>query len=75
MHYADVWEKSPLDRGYRQCKCPQCADVFRECLQLVCLKQNGQRCVGLREMTLDNRELRPDQGLVVYIKASGIYSK
>ena len=38
-------------------------------------KQNGHRCVGLGEMTLDNRELRPDQGLVVYIKASGIYSK
>ena len=35
MHYADVWEKSPLDRGYRQCKCPQGADVFRECLQPV----------------------------------------
>lgn len=33
------------------------------------------RCVGLEEMTLDKRELRPDQGLVVHFKCSGVYSK
>lgn len=30
---------------------------------------------NIRQETLDNRELRPDQGLVVHFKASGIYSK
>ena len=63
MHHADISEKSPSGIGNRKCKGPEYVDGFREWLGASEAGAEWARCMGLEEMTLDKRELRPDKTL------------